>query len=350
MKNCIIAIAFFITPNFLLSQNCQPAGVPPVTATFTTSGQADGGVGDAGNFTGTLCSPSGTISTVAGISWSNITGTLDGSGNGSARNCSNLHINISGPSDGISLNPWATSSDIGTCSAASSGIQELDDVMLEFDTDASGCVTIEFFVDSGGVPPSNAGDFTGGSFTLYFCPQGSVLPISLGRFWVQSYNDMHFLQWETFEETNSDFFGVERSFDGNHFEEIGIVQAAGQSNTLNEYSYLDKNVHFPGTYYYRLRMEDIDGHFEYSPIIAIESGKVVGFEIFPNPVRNRLSIKLTDQDQELPLEYIIYSTNGSVVLKGDVTNPDLSIDLQNLHSGIYTIFVKGMAHKKFIVD
>ncbi|MBK6830495.1 MAG: hypothetical protein IPG92_07030 [Flavobacteriales bacterium] len=47
------------------------------------------------------------------------------------------------------------------------------------------------------------------------------------------------LKWATSFESNTAFFDVERSADGRHFDLLGTVPAAGFSQTLVEYTYVD---------------------------------------------------------------------------------------------------------------
>jgi hypothetical protein len=59
-------------------------------------------------------------------------------------------------------------------------------------------------------------------------------------------------------------FSVERSYDGDFFEEAGSVDADGGSS----YKYTDIGV-FPGLIYYRVKAVHTDGTTEYSPVETI---------------------------------------------------------------------------------
>ncbi|MCX6181081.1 MAG: hypothetical protein NT150_04035 [Bacteroidetes bacterium] len=77
------------------------------------------------------------------------------------------------------------------------------------------------------------------------------------------------LTWSTMVETNNDFFAVERSLDGLHYEWIGSIDAKENSSSLTEYSYLDE-APYGQILYYRLKQVGISGDYIYSSAIAVE--------------------------------------------------------------------------------
>jgi hypothetical protein len=66
------------------------------------------------------------------------------------------------------------------------------------------------------------------------------------------------LKWATATETSNDYFTVERSYDGQSFEAIAIVDGAGNSSTMNAYTTVDKSN--AGNAYYRLKQTDFNGN------------------------------------------------------------------------------------------
>ena len=99
------------------------------------------------------------------------------------------------------------------------------------------------------------------------------------------------LKWSTASEHNSSYFDIERSIDGIEWGIVGTKQAAVNSNTQINYSYLDAINQFK-IHYYKLVQYDIDGKFEvYGPIMLdnrIKEKKIVkyinlmGQEVNPN--------------------------------------------------------------------
>lgn len=83
------------------------------------------------------------------------------------------------------------------------------------------------------------------------------LPVELVRFDVKCDQGRALLSWSTGSETGSDRFEVERSLDGSSFEVIGVVRAAGNSQSAIDYRFVDERP--MGTAYYRLRQVDLNG-------------------------------------------------------------------------------------------
>ncbi len=117
--------------------------------------------------------------------------------------------------------------------------------------------------------------------------QGAGLPIELIIFQAVVIDNTVRLEWKTATETNNDFFTVERSKDGDIFEELGVFEAAGNSFVENEYSAIDRKP-LKGIGYYRLKQTDFDGEFTYSDIIAVNLDLAeTDFSLSPNPVTGR---------------------------------------------------------------
>lgn len=95
----------------------------------------------------------------------------------------------------------------------------------------SGCVTGTFTSFS----PIAMGSKNGSNLLNNLSP----LPISLLDFEASSDNGKVKLDWITGNESNNDFFTVERSADGEIFEELITVKGAGNSNTFLSYTAID---------------------------------------------------------------------------------------------------------------
>lgn len=114
-----------------------------------------------------------------------------------------------------------------------------------------------------------------------------TLPVTLARFAGSLLDNAVSLSWTTSEETRSSHFDVERSADAKEFVQLGRIQSNGNSSVTKQYRFLDAKP-LSGNNYYRLRMVDTDGSFEYSRTIAIDNGSnSVAFELLGNPAPNR---------------------------------------------------------------
>lgn len=113
-----------------------------------------------------------------------------------------------------------------------------------------------------------ADGFAGDNCTWGFTGTGIILPIELAEL-AASYNGKNVVvEWSTASEQNNDYFTIQRTHDGRDFEDIGKVSGAGNSSTLQQYSFNDP---FPyrGTSYYRIKQTDYNGEFEYSNVVSV---------------------------------------------------------------------------------
>lgn len=155
------------------------------------------------------------------------------------------------------------------------------------------------------------------------------------------------LNWQTASEINNDYFTIERTLDGNNWQEINTVAGAEYSTSLLNYSAID-NSPYTGVSYYRLKQTDFDGQFSYSQVrsVTIESLKSSQLELYPNPTSNKITI----EGEETELKNIhIYTTLGqdvTALTKRLIdTKTKLVIDLSHLSMGIYYIKTNTTSYK-----
>jgi len=109
------------------------------------------------------------------------------------------------------------------------------------------------------------------------------LPIELVNFNATPETKSVFLNWTTSSEINNDYFTIERSINGEQFTPISTVKGAGNSNSILNYSTIDKNPIY-GASYYRLKQTDYNGNsVTFNTIIVNYSGETSLFSVFPNP-------------------------------------------------------------------
>ncbi len=163
------------------------------------------------------------------------------------------------------------------------------------------------------------------------------LPIELLSFDVTNAKDKILLNWTTATETNNDFFQVERSLDGLHWNMLDTLDGAGDSKELISYEYADL-LPYHGRNYYRLKQVDFDGKFEYSSVKSVVFD--YGSTLFPNPTTGIVNVISKDDNADLT-EAHVYNTMGQL-LDDKVTITVLSktqiqVDLTHLPPGIYLI-------------
>jgi len=148
-------------------------------------------------------------------------------------------------------------------------------------------------------------DFTGDNSGRIRIDEGCPLDIDLTRFVGYREEEVHQLEWNVSNPNalNGRFF-VERSLDGETFEDIGSVhgqdyqsqgggqgQGQGGSSTL-DYGFTDESP-VPGHNYYRLRFVDQNGAESLSEVIDLYFDDAINLQIvglYPNPARDRVNL------------------------------------------------------------
>jgi hypothetical protein len=85
------------------------------------------------------------------------------------------------------------------------------------------------------------------------------LPVELTDFKCEPYGNEIDLYWATSAEVNNNYFVLERSIDGENFQELRTIPGKGFSNETTEYIANDPAPHI-GLNYYRLKQVDYDGN------------------------------------------------------------------------------------------
>lgn len=159
------------------------------------------------------------------------------------------------------------------------------------------------------------------------------LPVKLANFTATREGNQANVQWQTTEEVNSDRFEVMRSSDAKNWMTIATIEAQRNSTSLQTYQHVDATP-AKGLNYYRLKMIDLDGTFEMSPLASLLFDDVEGVVISPNPVVNKLMIKgITDAEvQKVELR----STSGQLIDQSAVIR---EMNMQHLPTGMYIISI-----------
>jgi hypothetical protein len=148
------------------------------------------------------------------------------------------------------------------------------------------------------------------------------------------------LFWQSASELNTNAYLLERSFDGNSFETIGKVKAL---NKGAKYTFTDNGAfEHRNVAYYRLKMVDNDGSFEYSPIIVLQSNtrNTLAANVYPNPYTNETSLSFTSEVEQvatLTVSDIQGRTVWSNTINTQVGVNSMPLALENMNHGIYFI-------------
>ena len=138
---------------------------------------------------------------------------------------------------------------------------------------------------------------TGFSAFFLVSEPNTALPLNLVSFSVTKSFFGNILSWKTSNESNFSHFEIEKSTDSQLFAKIGEVKNCQKE--INNYEFSDKNLSDNADiYYYRLKMVDIDGSYNYSKIISIKNESSNWVKISPNPITSSLELLLNQQINE----------------------------------------------------
>lgn len=161
-----------------------------------------------------------------------------------------------------------------------------------------------------------------------------ALPVRLLNFTVAQNGDAVRLKWQTESEANSQWFGIERSGDGIHFEEIGRRAAAGASSSVISYEYVDNGAASGSNNFYRLAEMDHDGKVTRSDIKSVFVKAPLGLRTYL--AGNTLMVKINHNNSS-KLTYRIVDMCGAVVKTDRVFSSLLPVNVSSLTSGQYVI-------------
>ena len=176
-----------------------------------------------------------------------------------------------------------------------------------------------------------------------------ALPIHLSYFSATKHTERSSkLNWKTSSEINSDYFGIERSKDGNTWETIGRVTAAGNSSRELAYEFIDDKLPLirskEQVFYYRLRMTDLDGQYKYSDVRGVNFGKLSEgvVTIYPNPTVEHINVDLSGMDLDAgAVDLFVYDMTGRQVIKKSIIGNGIElIDVSLLPASTYNVVVK----------
>ena len=183
-------------------------------------------------------------------------------------------------------------------------------------------------------------------------PEPVGFPISLLYFNAKQINKTAQLNWATAQEKNSFYFDIERSLDGQHFNKIGKILAANNSETTKEYEYRDL---FPDAaiVYYRLKQVDLDGRFTYTPVRKLNFKEIKDFTTFPNPVNRGEVLNVNVKNYNNAKVELINSIGQIVLNWSSNNNSNIAIPINaKIPSGQYLLRLigeKSITTKKILI-
>ncbi|NML64161.1 T9SS type A sorting domain-containing protein [Hymenobacter sp. RP-2-7] len=168
------------------------------------------------------------------------------------------------------------------------------------------------------------------SFFEAFGPSPAPLPVQLVSFAGKATATGVQLNWQTASELNNSHFVVERAASGEaSFAALGQVAGAGSSPQTHSYQYVDAAPLALG--YYRLRQVDATtGRVSYSPVVAVQSGRVETLAAYPSPAAATLTVASAAATQ-----VTIFDQLGRLQQSATLAGGPQQVDVSSLPAGVY---------------
>lgn len=165
-----------------------------------------------------------------------------------------------------------------------------------------------------------------------------VTPVTWTSFYLVPQDDNSCkLVWSTADETNNEYFAIERSVDGINFETIATISGAGNRDIASNYFYVD-NTPLSGTSYYRITQHDFDGKFSSTAMRPYSSLGLIEVTTYPNPFQNNTTLLVSGADAAT-YSYTLYSVNGQLVEQGSGTMNQTKTIGEAAAKGMYMLTV-----------
>lgn len=178
---------------------------------------------------------------------------------------------------------------------------------------------------------------------------GVVVPIELLSFDAKESGNRVNIFWKTATELNSDRFEVEKAemtdAGKSIFSKINETKAQGTSSIIVNYGpVVDRDVKMAKTYFYRLKMIDLDGQYKYSNEVEVTLGNTSAMsvgEVLPNPANLNAEVQYS-LSVNSNIEIAVYNSNGEKIMtlfsgNKPAGNYVETINTSKLASGAYTI-------------
>lgn len=112
-----------------------------------------------------------------------------------------------------------------------------------------------------------------------------ILPIIVSNFDVEIKEAAVYLSWESLEEEVGTSYTIERSQDGQLFQELIRIPGKSIGSATQSYAYVDA-LPYPNQSWYRLAWQSPSGSLSYSDIkeVQLKEGNPLSVQLFPNPI------------------------------------------------------------------
>ncbi|HLI92475.1 MAG TPA: LamG-like jellyroll fold domain-containing protein [Puia sp.] len=177
---------------------------------------------------------------------------------------------------------------------------------------------------------------------LYNYYSGIALPLTWIGFTGEAEGGAVLLRWQTADAAGNDHFEIDRSTDGSHFSDIGMLPNADDMVTgpgVQSYQFTDPNP-LQGNNFYRIKQIDADGRYSYSRVVEVNVGRVAsGFQLQTNPARSEVTLLNAGQQTVEMLQVLDVSGRAIINAAPNSSHSLINVDVSGLRPGYYLLRV-----------
>lgn len=207
----------------------------------------------------------------------------------------------------------------------------ISNIALPASFDNSATARLRFYYHNGGTPAASP---TGSRPKIAFdnvtvTATSVATPIHLKAFSARPQAAGNFLNWSTAREDAGDYFQLERSADGQHFELLLRIESKGPNS---EYDFTDDQP-LDGMNHYRLRLVAADGSSTLSKTVSVnrKAGADAVLSLWPVPAKDQLHVQWNGIEK---YRISVADLNGRTWLSQSVSG-NTTLDLSPLPAGAY---------------
>lgn len=199
----------------------------------------------------------------------------------------------------------------------------------------AGATTLSFDLND------DTASYAANRFAVVFGRQSNLLPVKIANFAAAQTSQGVQIVWTVHEESNIDYYELQRSGNGQDFTTISVTKASETISNVKKYSYTD---FIWGLNYYRLKIIERSGEIQYGRVISYNGIAQMSFRVYPNPLQGRelhISAKASTPGS---YDLVLYNQNAQKVFATQVriANNDITIHLPvSITSGSYILTLSG---------
>lgn len=163
----------------------------------------------------------------------------------------------------------------------------------------------------------------------------AVLPVKLANFQGNVSNYTAKISWQSNSEINFNRYELEKSTDAVNYALIASISAAGSNN-----HYLKSVPQKEPKVYYRLKLIDNSGKYDYSKTILLKQGDQQDNALYPNPASDFIHIQASKGGQ-----LFIYNAAGQLVVKHQIQHGLNKINIKGFSTGLYFAVINGQKYR-----